>query len=64
MSEIHPPKKQKRKKVAKEKKVIQVDPKNSITLEGKSEISMLANDFLYSEFMDKELMTPAILKQL
>ena len=59
---IHPPKMQKRKKVVKEKKVIQIDDEGSLTLEGKSEISVLAKDFFYPEFMDKELMTPTLIE--
>ena len=58
------PKKQKRKKVAKEKKIIQVDLEDTPTLEGKLDISVLAKDFPYPEFMDRELMTPALLEQL
>ena len=61
---IHPPKKQKGKKIAKEKKIIQVDPEDSPNLEGKSEISVLAKDFPYPEFMDKKVMIPALLEQL
>ena len=62
--EIHHPKKQERKRLAKEKKIIQIDLEDSPTLGGKSEINVLAKDFPYSEFMDKELMTLAYLEQL
>ena len=58
------PKKQKGKGVAKRKKVIQVDLEDSPNLEGKSEISVLAKDFPYPKFMDKELMIPALFEQL
>lgn len=50
--------------MAKEKKVIQADIEDSPTLEGKLEVSVLAKDFPYPEFMDKELMTPILLEQL
>ena len=33
-------------------------------MEGKSKISVAAKDFPYVEFMDKELMTLALLEQL
>ena len=62
--EVHPPKKQKGKRVAKEKKVIQIYLEASSTFERKSEINVLAKDFPYPEFMDKELMTPTLLEQL
>lgn len=52
------------KNVTKEKKVILVDLENSPALGNKSEINVLARDFAYLEFMDKEIMTLACLKQL
>ena len=50
--------------MTKEKKVILVDLENSPALGNKSEINVLARDFAYLEFMDKEIMTLACLKQL
>ena len=52
------------KKAVKEKNVIQAAPEGSSTLEGKLETYVLAKDFLYLEFIDKELMTPTLLKHL
>ena len=61
---VNPSKNQKGKKTMKGKNIVQVDPDDSTTLEGKSEFYGLAKDFPYPEFMDKELMTPTLLKHL
>ena len=50
--------------MAKEKKIIQVDLKVSPTLEAKTKMNILAEDFPYPEFMDKDLMPPTCLEQL
>lgn len=50
--------------MANEKKVTQVDLEDFPTLEDNSEVNVLAKDFPYPQFMDKELMTPSYLKQL
>lgn len=50
--------------MAKEKKIIQLDPEDSPTMENKLEINVLVKNFPYLVFMDKELMTPTCLEQL
>ena len=50
--------------MAKEKKIIQLDPEDSPTVENKLEINVLVKNFPYLVFMDKELMTPTCLEQL
>lgn len=50
--------------MAKEKKIIQVDPEDTPTLENKSEISISAKNFPYLEFINKELVTLVIFEQL
>ena len=62
--EVQPSKKQKRKKVAKQKEVIQVGTDISLTSLDMSEINVMEKSFPYLQFMDKELMTPAFLERL
>ena len=61
---VQPLKKQKGKKVAKEKRIVQVDLVDTPTLENKSKANVKAKYFPYPEFMDKELMTPAARERL
>lgn len=60
---VQPQRKQKGKKVAKDKDVMQVDANTSSTSMGMSELNALAKDFPYQEFMDRLLMTLATLEQ-
>ena len=46
------------------KEVIRVNADNAQTLESISEDNFLAKDFPYLEFMDKALVTPAVLNQI
>lgn len=58
-------KKQKGKKVAKDKRIVQVDLiDHTPILENKSKANVMAKDFPNPEFMDKELMNPAALERL
>ena len=50
--------------MAKPKEVIEVKADVVSTLGDKSKLNILAKGFPYSQFMDKELMTPTCLKQL
>ena len=50
--------------MAKEKKIIQVDVEDVLTLENRSEDNVLAKNFLYPKFMDKALVTPVVLEQI
>ena len=50
--------------VAKEKKITQVDAEDASTFENRSEDNVLARDFPYPEFMDKALVTSAVLEQI
>ena len=50
--------------MAKEKEVIQVDFDISLTSLDKSKVNVLAKNFPYLQFMDKELMNLVRLEQL
>ena len=62
--EVQPSKKQKGNKVAKEKRDVQVDLVDTPTLENRLKVNVMTKAFPYSEFMDKELMTPTTLEGL
>ena len=52
------------KKEAKAEGAIQLDFEVPLTSKAKSKLHMLAKNFAYPQFMDKELMAPACLEQL
>ena len=56
-------KKQKGKKVAKEKAVV-INPKDPPTSKERSEYHVTEKEFPYPKFMDRELMVPALLEHL
>ena len=62
-TEVNPSKKQKGKKVVKEKIVI-IDPEDPLTSKERSKYHVMEKEFPYPEFMDRELMVPALLEHL
>ena len=60
--DVQPSKKQKGKKIVKE--VIRVGIEDNTASEVRPEDNVLARTFLYPEFMDKALVTPAVLEQI
>ena len=62
-TEVNPSKKQKGKKVVKEKTVV-IDPKDPPTSKERSEYHVMEKEFPYPEFMDRELMVPTLLERL
>ena len=62
-TEVNLSKKQKGKKVAKEKIVV-IDPKDPLISKEMSEYHVMEKEFPYPEFMDRELMVPALLEHL
>ena len=61
--EVNPSKKQKGKKVVKEKTVV-IDPEDPLISKERSKYHVMEKEFPYSEFMDRELMVPALLERL
>ena len=62
-TEVNPSKKQKGKKVVKEKTVV-IDPEDAPNSKERSEYHMIEKEFPYPEFMDRELMVLALLERL